>query len=67
MAHPAGESDLDTPRLTFDRRRKLEFHGSIVAQKCGVLTLIHARQNKRVSEEAFSAMWKKKLTYAFQI
>lgn len=31
------------------------------------LTLIHARQNKRVSEEVFSALWKKKLAFAFRI
>ena len=30
------------------------------------LTLIHARQNKRVSEEAFSPAWRKKLAYAFR-
>ena len=28
MAHPTGESESDGPRLNFDRRLKLEFHGS---------------------------------------
>ena len=42
-------------------------HCAIVGEKDGALTLIHARQNKRVSEEAFSAPWRKKLAYAFRI
>lgn len=42
-------------------------HCGIVAEKSGTQTLIHARQNKRVSEEPFSAFWKKKLAYAFRI
>ncbi|HSZ73795.1 MAG TPA: hypothetical protein VK779_03165 [Rhizomicrobium sp.] len=42
-------------------------HCGIVAEKNGRLTLIHARQNKRVSEEVFSAFWKSKLAYAFRI
>jgi hypothetical protein len=33
MAHPAGESESDTPRLNFDRRLKLEFHGSSVTSE----------------------------------
>ena len=28
MAHPTGESESGAPRLNFDRRLKLEFHGS---------------------------------------
>ena len=31
------------------------------------LTLIHARQNKRVSEEVFSAFWQRRLAYAFRV
>lgn len=42
-------------------------HCGIVAGQGGALTLIHARQNKRVSEEALSPMWRKKLVFAFRI
>ena len=42
-------------------------HCGIAGEKGGGLTLIHARQNKRVSEEAFSAPWRRKLVYAFRI
>ena len=42
-------------------------HCGIVAEKNGVTTLIHARQNKRVSEEIFSALWRQKLAFAFRL
>ncbi len=42
-------------------------HCGIVAEKSGVTTLIHARQNKRVSEEVFSAFWRAKLAFAFRL
>jgi NlpC/P60 family putative phage cell wall peptidase len=42
-------------------------HCGIVAEKDGTLTLIHARQNKRVSEEVFSAAWRAKLAFAFEV
>ena len=34
-------------------------HCGIVAERDGALTLIHARQNKRVSEEAFTQTWRR--------
>lgn len=42
-------------------------HCAILAERDGVLTLIHARQNKRVGEEAFTPFWRNKLAYAFRI
>ncbi len=42
-------------------------HCGIVAEKNGAPTLIHARQNKRVSEEAFSPFWRRKLAFAFRL
>jgi hypothetical protein len=35
MAQPAGESDSDALRLDFDRRLKVEFHGSSVLLRRG--------------------------------
>jgi hypothetical protein len=31
------------------------------------LTLIHARQNKQVSEEMFSPLWRRKIAFAFRM
>lgn len=42
-------------------------HCAIVGDKDGVLTLIHARQNKRVGEEPLSPFWRRKLAYAFRL
>ena len=42
-------------------------HCGIVGERGGALTLIHARQNKRVSEEALTPFWRKKLAYAFRL
>jgi NlpC/P60 family putative phage cell wall peptidase len=40
-------------------------HCGILASNPHGLTLIHARQNKRVSEEGFSRWWQQRLAYAF--
>ncbi len=42
-------------------------HCGIMAERGGAPTLIHARQNRRVCEEAFSAFWRARLAYAFRI
>jgi len=42
-------------------------HCGIVAERDGVLTLIHARQNRAVREEAFSSFWRARLAYLFRV
>jgi NlpC/P60 family putative phage cell wall peptidase len=42
-------------------------HCGIVSVRHGSLTLIHARQNKRVSEEPLSQFWRAKLAFAFRL
>ena len=42
-------------------------HCGIVGAREGALTLIHARQNKRVGEEAFTAFWRQRLAFAFRM
>jgi len=42
-------------------------HCGIVASRDGALTLIHARQSRRVSEEPFSTFWKNRLAHGFRL
>jgi NlpC/P60 family putative phage cell wall peptidase len=42
-------------------------HCGIVAARAGQLTLIHAGQNKRVSEEPLSPFWRTRLAFAFRL
>jgi len=42
-------------------------HCGIVSTRDGALALIHARQNKRVSEEPLSPLWRAKLAFAFRL
>lgn len=42
-------------------------HCGIVAERCGRQSLIHARQNKRVSEETLTRAWRRKLAFAFRL
>jgi len=49
------------------KRRGPAKHCGIVGESRGALTLIHARQNRRVSEEPFSPSWRRKLAFAFRL
>jgi NlpC/P60 family putative phage cell wall peptidase len=42
-------------------------HCGIVGEQAGALSLIHARQNRRVREEALGAFWRARLAFAFRI
>ena len=42
-------------------------HCAIVARGADTLTLIHSRQNKRVSEEPFTRFWRSHLAFAFRV
>lgn len=42
-------------------------HCAILADQGGSLSLIHARQNKRVGEEPFTPFWRARLAYAFRL
>ena len=41
MAHPAGKSYFDAPRLDFDRRLKVEFHGASVTSNAGLRATVN--------------------------
>ncbi|HVV65083.1 MAG TPA: hypothetical protein VHC42_06420 [Rhizomicrobium sp.] len=60
---------IEAPRviLRSERSQRLEGRAGRLRMTRADLTLIHARQNKRVSEEPFSPFWLKKLAFAFRI
>ena len=48
-------------------RRAPAKHCGIIAARDGATTLIHARQNRRVSEEPLSPVWRRRLAFAFRL
>jgi NlpC/P60 family putative phage cell wall peptidase len=42
-------------------------HCGLMASRDGTLTLIHARQNGAVREEAFTAAWRRRLAFVFRL
>lgn len=42
-------------------------HCGIVAERDGALTLIHARQDRAVREEVFTAFWRARLAYLYRV
>lgn len=42
-------------------------HCAILAERDGAPSLIHARQNRAVREEPFSAFWRARLAYIFRV
>ena len=68
-AHEIGARDIAAGDIVLFRmqQRGPAKHCGVIAAKEGQRTLIHARQNRRVSEEPFSAFWRSKLAFAFRI
>ena len=64
---PLGEIEAGDIALFRMGARAPAKHCGVVGEKDGRLTLIHARANKRVSEEPFSLFWRRKLAFAFRI
>ncbi len=52
MAHPMGESKQGCLRVDFDRRLKLEFHGSTITSEAGLLAYREFDDSVELSEMA---------------
>jgi len=63
---PAALAPGDVALFRMARRGPAK-HCGIVAERDGLRTLIHARQNRRVAEEPFSPFWKSRLAYGFRL
>jgi len=56
---------LSRPIIAYDANGNMVAGGGRTVTSTSFNMAIHARQNKRVSEEALSRHWRRKLTYAF--
>ncbi|HEU4548823.1 MAG TPA: hypothetical protein VFS01_03945 [Rhizomicrobium sp.] len=63
---PAGIAPADVALFRMGRGGPAR-HCGIVGERSGALTLIHACQGRRVREESFSPLWRRRLAFVFRI